>query len=119
MTTQPITNAPGIETKSGIRRGLPLALALGLIMANGQASADPRDDVVGRAARCSYLSDYRVWLDCYYGAAQPIRGLLGLPPAPESQTRLVPGDAHAIAGTAPRATALSCKPSGLHADFRR
>src|SRR5262249_2597632 len=34
------------------------------------------------------IGDDRQWLDCYYGAAQPIRALLGLPPAPDLQQKL-------------------------------
>jgi len=43
------------------------------------------------AERCEGIPDNRVWLDCFYGSAQPMRALLGLPPAPVTQTRLVPG----------------------------
>jgi hypothetical protein len=55
------------------------------------AMADPRDDVLSSASRCSAIPDYRKWLDCYYGAAQPMRALLGLPPASEEQQRLSAG----------------------------
>jgi hypothetical protein len=40
------------------------------------------------AFRCAVVADARQWLDCYYGAAQPVRALLGLPPAMTGQTRL-------------------------------
>jgi hypothetical protein len=36
------------------------------------------------------IHDDRVWLDCVYGANQPMRSQLGLAPAPEFQQRLVP-----------------------------
>lgn len=49
-----------------------------------------RDRVIGAAMRCSTIDNDRAWLDCYYGAAQPMRGRLGLPPAPQSQIRLIP-----------------------------
>ena len=52
--------------------------------------AAPRDDVKAGAARCDGIADDRAWLDCYYGAAQPMRAKLGLPPAPGSQQALVP-----------------------------
>jgi hypothetical protein len=39
--------------------------------------------------RCAALTDDRQWLDCYYGAAQPMRAWLGLPPAPQSQLKLL------------------------------
>ena len=54
------------------------------------AWADARDDVLSAIARCNVIHDNRVWLDCVYGAQQPMRALLGLPPAPEYQQRLVP-----------------------------
>jgi hypothetical protein len=41
-------------------------------------------------SRCSGIADERMFLDCVYGAAQPVRAELGLPPAPASQVRLVP-----------------------------
>lgn len=36
------------------------------------------------------MHDNRVWLDCVYGAVQPMRAQLGLQPVPEFQQRLVP-----------------------------
>jgi hypothetical protein len=39
-------------------------------------------------ARCAAIGDNRIWLDCYYGAAQPMRAELGLAPALPSQTLL-------------------------------
>jgi hypothetical protein len=42
------------------------------------------------AVRCAGITDDRAWLDCYYGAAQPMRAKLGLVPAPSSQQNLVP-----------------------------
>ena len=54
------------------------------------ARADTRDDVLAGIARCGVIHDNRVWMDCVYGAQQPMRALLGLPPAPEYQQRLVP-----------------------------
>jgi hypothetical protein len=52
--------------------------------------AGPRDDMLAGAARCAGIADDRTFLDCYYGAAQPLRAKLGLPPAPSSQQILVP-----------------------------
>lgn len=40
------------------------------------------------AYRCAAQPATRVWLDCYYGAAQPVRAALGLPPAPSAQVQL-------------------------------
>jgi prepilin-type processing-associated H-X9-DG protein len=56
------------------------------------ARAEPtRDAVMQGAERCEGIADNRVWLDCFYGSAQPMRAMLGLPAAPAAQTRLVPG----------------------------
>jgi hypothetical protein len=60
------------------------------------ALAGTREDVLSSAVRCGGIANDRAWLDCYYGAAQPMRAQLGLIPAPAAQTRLVPGG-----GTAP------------------
>ena len=65
------------------------------LAAGGIASAAPawgatRDDVMAASARCAGIADDRTWLNCYYGAAQPMRARLGLPSAPASQVRLVP-----------------------------
>jgi hypothetical protein len=65
------------------------------------ALADPtRDVVMSGAERCQGIPDNRVWLDCFYGSAQPMRSLLGLSPAPDGQTRLVPGPGAAYGGAA-------------------
>jgi hypothetical protein len=52
--------------------------------------ADTRDDVRAASQRCDRIVEERAWLDCYYGAAQPMRARLGLPPAPNAQQALVP-----------------------------
>jgi hypothetical protein len=54
------------------------------------AIADPRQDTLAGISRCAGLPDDRTFLDCVYGAAQPLRTELGLPPAPGFQTQLVP-----------------------------
>ena len=69
------------------------ALLLGLVGLSalaGPALADARQDVLSATQRCSGIADDRTWLDCYYGAAQPMRAQLGLPAAPAAQIRLVP-----------------------------
>lgn len=53
------------------------------------AQARPRDDVMSTVFRCGAIGDSRQWLDCYYGAAQPVRSELGLPPVPLGQAKLV------------------------------
>jgi hypothetical protein len=54
------------------------------------ALGDTRDDVYAASQRCRILQDDRAWLECVYGAQQPMRAKLGLPPATEVQQRLVP-----------------------------
>jgi hypothetical protein len=69
----------------------PLFITLVLVAAPlAAADAGPRDDVKAGAARCDSISDDHTWLNCYYGAAQPVRAELGLSPAPDSQVSLVP-----------------------------
>jgi hypothetical protein len=69
-------------------------LCAGLLALAAPAAADPlRDDVMTNLQRCAGFTDNRTWLNCYYGAAQPMRAQLGLSPAPDSQVSLV--------GTAP------------------
>ena len=63
--------------------------------------AAPRDDVKAGAGRCDGIADDRAWLDCYYGAAQPMRAKLGLAPAPASQQALVPPPAPGAPALAP------------------
>jgi hypothetical protein len=57
-------------------------------LAPASAQARARDDVMSSAFHCSGIADTRQWLDCYYGAAQPVRAQLGLQPAPADQIRL-------------------------------
>ena len=71
------------------RRILLLAAICGLFAAPALAQSDPvRDDVIANVERCAGITDNRVWLNCFYGAAQPMRAQLGLPPAPEAQVAL-------------------------------
>jgi hypothetical protein len=61
------------------------------MLASLPAFAEPtRDEVMAGAARCDGIADNRVWLDCFYGSAQPMRALLNLAPANPAQVRLVP-----------------------------
>jgi hypothetical protein len=43
---------------------------------------------MAEAFHCAAIGDSRQWLDCYYGAAQPVRAELGMAPAPAAQVRL-------------------------------
>jgi hypothetical protein len=62
-----------------------------VVLAPVAALAEPtRDEVMSGAERCAGITDNRIWLDCFYGSAQPMRSVLGLPPAPFAQTKLVP-----------------------------
>ena len=95
--------------------GLSAAVWLGAVHPAlvSPAWADPtRDQVMDGATRCEGIPDNRVWLDCFYGSAQPMRALLGLSPAPESQTRLVPaqGASYGGVGATPVARRPAAKP---------
>ena len=72
-----------------MRYRLWLLLATVLLATSRPALARPRDDVMAGVFRCAAIGDTRLWLDCYYGAAQPMRSQLGLPPVPAAQARLV------------------------------
>jgi hypothetical protein len=74
-----------------VKNRIAMAVAGGLMVLAAPAGADTRDDVLAAVARCGVIHDDRVWLDCVYGAQQPMRAQLGLTPAPEFQQRLVPG----------------------------
>lgn len=52
------------------------------------AQAGPREDAHAGFVRCDRFAEDRAWLDCVYGAVQPMRARLGLTPAPEFQQRL-------------------------------
>jgi hypothetical protein len=64
---------------------LPLLLLLAAAM---PAQARPRDDATSNAYRCSTIGALRPWLDCFYGAAQPVRAALGMAPATADQLDL-------------------------------
>ena len=72
------------------RKTIPVLLCGAVIVGAASAHADSRDDVLSGIQRCGVIHDDRTWLDCLYGAEQPMRGPLGLQPAPEFQQRLVP-----------------------------
>jgi hypothetical protein len=74
-----------------LRRLVVSMVFSGVFAAAAQADpADPvRNDVMANVARCAGIADNRTWLDCFYGAAQPMRATLGLSPAPDSQVNLV------------------------------
>jgi hypothetical protein len=75
-----------------MKRALILG-ALLLVALNRPVQADARDDITAAFSRCGVFADDQTWLNCIYGAVQPMRNKLGLPPAPASQTNLVPSPA--------------------------
>ena len=84
------------------------------------ALGDTRDDVYAAAQRCRVLQDDRAWLECIYGAQQPMRARLGLPPAPEVQQRLVPPAASSPAmASAPQRMPPSSQPQPAVLPHRR
>jgi hypothetical protein len=80
-----------------MKAGLFALVAMVCALGPGLAQARPRDDVMAGAFRCAAIGDSRQWLDCYYGAAQPVRAGLGLAPPSAAQLRLAqsppPGEA--------------------------
>jgi hypothetical protein len=95
----------------------PVAFAmLGSALLALPALGDTRDDVYAAAQRCRILQEDRAWLECIYGAQQPMRAKLGLPPATEVQQRLVPpaGSAPAMAAAPQRmAPSQQAQPAAL------
>ena len=81
------------------------------------AAAGPREDTNSGIARCSLIADDRTYLDCIYGAAQPLRARLGLPPAPAAQQRLVPPPAPIYAAPPVARMAPASKPVGVVDSF--
>jgi hypothetical protein len=72
-----------------VRHASTTLLLLSVLSAS-PALAGPRDDALAGVSRCAALPDDRTFLDCVYGAMQPMRAQLGLQPAPIAQQRLVP-----------------------------
>jgi hypothetical protein len=73
-----------------ITRTIPVLLCGAIAVGAANAQTGARDEVLSGIQRCGVIHDDRTWLDCLYGAEQPMRGHLGLAPAPEFQQRLVP-----------------------------
>ena len=57
-----------------------------LLLGTVSAQADSRDLMQDRMSRCYAIPDTRQYLDCLYGAIQPLRNDLGLPAAPHALT---------------------------------
>jgi hypothetical protein len=75
--------------------GLATTISLTLLLSVPAHSDETRDNVYAGLGRCNQIADNRQWLNCLYGAVQPMRGELGLPSAPDSQIRLVPAESDA------------------------
>lgn len=81
-----------------------------LVLTASPAWAGPRDDMMAGISRCGGIADDRTFLNCVYGAAQPLRAQLGLPPAPQEQQRLVP-QAMAAPQLSPRTATVQASPT--------
>jgi hypothetical protein len=75
------------------------------------------EEVMSGAGRCAGLAENRVWLDCFYGSAQPMRALLGLTPAAPEQVKLVPPPGAVYLGADATKRVSSEKPAGFVSDF--
>lgn len=86
-----------------------IAIAGLAMLAAAPALGQARQDVREASQRCdgAGITDDRLWLDCYYGAAQAMRSHLNLPPAPASQQRMVPQATSVTQAPAPRARAAA------------
>jgi hypothetical protein len=78
-----------------MKRSIAFAILGGPLLVQ-PALGDTRDDVYAAMQRCRIIQDDRAWLDCTYGAQQPMRARLRLSPAPEFQQRLVPPAASSL-----------------------
>ena len=96
---------------STAKQTITILLISAALFCQSPAIGQTRDQVMGASARCYGIADDRQWLDCYYGAAQPMRARLGLPAAPASQQNLVPPPAGGFAGSAPAPAPLMPPPS--------
>jgi hypothetical protein len=96
-------------------RHFPIGLVFLSIIFAGPALAGPREDSLAGVSRCAALPDDRTFLDCVYGAMQPMRAALGLPPALAAQQRLVPADPSRARGTLPAHAQAAMAPATVPA----
>jgi hypothetical protein len=96
-----------------------LGLAVPLLGMAVPAVAGPRDDVLYGISRCGGIADDRTWLDCVYGAAQPMRAQLGLPPASAAQQKLVPPAMPGMAAPSFGSLAMAAAPAPRPGFFSR
>jgi hypothetical protein len=90
---QPARDALGLQPASPSQ--------LTLVRSPQTASGPPQDvnvrgQVLSNAFRCTGPIDDHQWLNCYYAAAQPMRAVLGLPPAPQTGIK-ISGDEFGLA----------------------
>jgi hypothetical protein len=77
------------KIKIGRWWALSVALLVGTIYRPLPAvAAGPRDEVIASMYRCAVVGETRTWLDCFYGAAQPLRAALNLATVPAAQAHL-------------------------------
>ena len=93
-------------------RRMIIAMAAGAALTPAAALADAREDVIAGVTRCAALTDDRQWLDCYYGAAQPLRAQLGLSPAPQAQIQLLANQSRTASAALPNTTARAAVRTG-------
>ncbi len=84
-----------------------ISLLLLPVVCTSPVLAGPREDSLAGVSRCAALPDDRTFLDCVYGAMQPMRASLGLAPALPAQQQLVPPNPSAARGAPPRAQAAA------------
>jgi len=113
MAPGPMRNNAGASSVT-IRTIIPVLLCGATLLATASAQAQTRDEVLSGVQRCGVIHDDRTWLDCLYGAEQPMRAHLGLAPAPEFQQRLVPAGPVMPASAMPAAPmADTAPPAGV------
>src|SRR5579863_3371698 len=100
LTLWPGTTSHQPIAEAMVKRVLTLSAIL-LMSINRPVWADDRGNIMAAFGRCGVFADDRTWLNCIYGAVQPVRGKLGLPPAPDSQINLVPSESLMPQGSSP------------------
>jgi hypothetical protein len=77
-----------------------------------------RDQVLSGAFRCNAVGSDKQWLDCYYAAAQPMRATLGLPPAPQTGTAVLPAQTATASGPKPSGPSFGFAPPPQFSDVK-
>jgi len=71
-----------------LKGGITSVFCMPLFCASPASAIGPRDEVIAGMFRCAVIGDTRIWLDCFYGAAQPMRAALRMPPVLENQAQI-------------------------------